>query len=69
MAADLIAPMAVLPLTNGATVVAEALDPTTFATVSGVVIEQFTMYAVDNSGSSTEDDTPLTALLLNSNTG
>ena len=48
MAADQIAPLAVLPLTFGARIVAEALDPTSFATVSGVKITAFTIYAIDS---------------------
>ncbi len=47
MAADQIAPLAVLPLTLGARIVAEALDPTTFGAVTGVVISAFTLYVID----------------------
>lgn len=40
--------MAVLPLTFGSRVVAEALDPTSFAPVAGVIIGAFTIYAIDS---------------------
>lgn len=62
MGADLIAPMAVLPLTLGCTVVAEALDPASFTPVSGVVIGPFTIYAIDtgkDAGTASELVAPL----------
>ena len=58
MAADQIAPLAVLPLTFGARIVAEALDPTTFAPVSGVVISAFTIYAIDSGANATAAQIP-----------
>ena len=60
---DLIAPLAVLPLTYGATVVAEALDPTTFATVSGVVVGPFTITAYDTGGSTGLQTIPIPGLV------
>ena len=58
MAADLIAPMAVLPLTYGSTVVAEALDPSTFAPVSGVRVTTFTIYAIDSGANASNAQVP-----------
>lgn len=56
--ADLTAPLAVVELTNGAQIVYEALDPTTSAPVTGVVVSGTAITAVDLSVSDTAGTAP-----------
>ena len=49
---ELISTMAQVPLTYGCTVSWEAIDPTTGATITGVVIRDATLYGYPLGGSS-----------------
>lgn len=62
--ADQTAPMPVLELSNNATIRLEAIDPTTGGPVSGVVVTNVAVSAIDLSDTSDRSTVQNTAVLL-----
>lgn len=62
--ADQTAPMPVLEISNNATIRLEAIDPTTGAAVSGVVVSNVAISAIDLTDTSDQSTVQNTALLL-----